>query len=60
MTPSLKLTTHKSKKTTHFNSQMTTSQVLQKTTTPLYMVHPVKFNELWLFFGAPSNQGALS
>jgi hypothetical protein len=34
MTPSLKLTTHKSKKKTHFNSQVTISQVLQKTTTP--------------------------
>jgi hypothetical protein len=41
MTPSLKLTTHKNKKTTHFNSLVTASQVLQRTTTPFHMIHLV-------------------
>jgi hypothetical protein len=53
MTPFLKLTTHKDKKTTHFNFPMTTSQVLQRTTTPLHMIHPVNSTNYGCFSEFP-------
>jgi hypothetical protein len=53
ITPSLKLITHKNKKTTHFNSPLIASQVLQRTTTPLHMIHLVNSIDYGCFLKFP-------